>query len=46
MAIKTKATTIVEGSVPIMPPAFVPYRSAATVITITTMAERKNGSKN
>ena len=35
---------IVEGSVPRMPPAFVPYFSAITVINITMNAERMNGN--
>ena len=42
-AMKIKATIMVEGKVPKIPPVFVPYFSAITVIIITTKAERTNG---
>ena len=42
-AIKIYATIIVEGSVPSIPPVFVPYFSAISIIKITTAAERKKG---
>ena len=35
---------IVVGRVPIIPPIFVPYFSAITVIKITTSADNINGS--
>ena len=37
---KSNAMTIVVGIVPIRPPIFVPYRSATTVISMTTRAEK------
>lgn len=40
---KRKAITMVDGSVPRIPPALVPYFSAITVMMITTIAERKKG---
>ena len=43
IAIKTKATTIVEGSVPRIPPTFEPYRSAINIMIITTNADRIKG---
>jgi len=43
MEIKTKAIIIVEGSVPRIPPTFVPYFSAMMVIMITISADRTNG---
>ena len=42
-AIKMNAIIMVEGSVPSIPPIFVPYFSAITVIIITIIAERTNG---
>jgi hypothetical protein len=42
-AIKTYATIIVDGSVPRIPPTFVPNFSATTVINITTKADIKKG---
>ena len=42
-AIKTNVITIVDGIVPIMPPIFVPYRSASIVIKVAIVAERVNG---
>lgn len=42
-AIKIKATTIVDGRVPIMPPVFVPNLSAITVINITMIQENRKG---
>ena len=43
MEIKTKAIIIVEGSVPRIPPTFVPYFSAMMVIMMTISADRTNG---
>ena len=42
-AIKINAIIMVEGSVPSIPPTFVPYFSAIMVIIITIIAERMNG---
>ena len=43
IVIKMKATTIVDGRVPIIPPVFVPYFSAIYIIIITTNADKING---
>ena len=43
IAIKINAIIIVDGSVPIIPPIFVPYFSAITVIIITINADKING---
>lgn len=40
---KIKAITIVEGSVPRIPPILVPNFSATTVMMITIRAEKRNG---
>ena len=40
---KRKAIMIVDGSVPIMPPVFVPYFSAIIVTKITTRADKIKG---
>jgi hypothetical protein len=41
--INTKAITMVDGNVPIIPPTFVPYFSAMTVINTTINADRAKG---
>lgn len=43
-AINRNAITIVEGSVPKIPPIFVPNLSATTVINTTTRADRIKGT--
>ncbi len=42
-AIKMNAIIMVDGSVPSIPPTFVPYFSAIIVMIITIIAERMNG---
>lgn len=45
-AIKRNAITILEGRVPTIPPTFVPYLSAITVIAMTTQEDIKKGMMN
>ena len=43
---KRNAITILEGRVPTIPPTFVPYLSAITVIAMTTQEDIKKGMMN
>lgn len=46
IAKKIRAITIVEGSVPRIPPILVPYFSAMNIIIITNIADNTNGKNN